>query len=82
MDAFEDPTHPGNGPKYHTGRVCITPDCDKPAGTMWGPPWCFEHNVERIRRITRQMETMLRDWPKPKATEGTECTDAKTHATA
>jgi hypothetical protein len=30
--------------------------CDRPAGTLWSPYWCFEHNVERIRRISRQLD--------------------------
>ncbi len=50
LDAFEDPNHPGNSNKHHTGKPCIEHGCSKPAGTDWGPYWCFEHNVERIRR--------------------------------
>jgi hypothetical protein len=57
--AFEDPNHEGNSPKYHTGKPCIEPGCDKPAGTWWSPYWCFEHNVERIKRVTRQFDEIL-----------------------
>ena len=56
MLAFEDPNNPGNSPEYHAGKPCIEEGCDEPAGTWWSPHWCFKHNVERIRRITRQME--------------------------
>ena len=56
MIAFEDPSHPGNGPAYHSGEPSHVKGCDRPAGTFWLPYWCFEHNVERIRRITRQLD--------------------------
>ena len=61
--AYEDPNHPGNSSKHHTGKSCIVKDCTEPAGTMWGPWWCFEHNVERINRITKNLEEMERNWP-------------------
>jgi hypothetical protein len=54
--AFEDPGHPGNGPQYHTGKPCIEPGCNRPAGTWWSPIWCFEHNVQRIKGIDGQFE--------------------------
>lgn len=54
MEAYEDPSHKGNQPTYHTGKPCIEDGCDRPAGTAWSPHWCFEHNVERIKRITQQ----------------------------
>jgi hypothetical protein len=56
MEAFEDPRNPGNGVEHLTGEVCIERGCDKPAGTAWSPWWCFEHNVERMRRITTRLE--------------------------
>lgn len=52
MEAYQDETHPGNGPKYHTGKPCLTPGCKNPAGTMWGKYWCFECNVTRMDRIS------------------------------
>lgn len=58
MDAYEDPAHVGNSAKYHAGKPCIEPGCDLPAGTMWGPHWCFACNVKRIRRITKKLETL------------------------
>lgn len=57
MFAFEDKNHPGNSPKYHTGKDCITKGCTNPAGTMWSKLWCFEHNVERMNRIGKTLES-------------------------
>lgn len=59
--SFEDPSHPGNGIKHHTGRPCIEPDCYRPAGTWWSPHWCFECNVERIKRITVQLDKVIEE---------------------
>lgn len=56
MKAFEDPNHEGNSEKYHTGKICITEGCENPAGTAWSPFWCFECNVERMKRVSRQLE--------------------------
>jgi hypothetical protein len=56
MEAFEDPNHPKNGPKYHTGKACVTEGCKNPAGTFWSPYWCHQHNVERMKRITKSLE--------------------------
>ncbi|HBN6266147.1 TPA: hypothetical protein L3N15_004128 [Vibrio parahaemolyticus] len=58
LEAFEDPNHEGNSKKYHSGNPCITPDCDRPAGTLWSHLWCFECNVQRMRKITRNLEKM------------------------
>ena len=59
LRSFEDPNHPGNSSTHHTGKLCIEPGCGKPAGTAWGPYWCFEHNVERILRIDGQLDSIL-----------------------
>jgi hypothetical protein len=59
LQAFEDPFHEGNSPKHHTGKPCIEKGCEQPAGTWWSPHWCFEHNVERIKRITKQFDELL-----------------------
>ena len=48
---FENPTDEFNGPSYHTGKPCIEPECNNPAGTWWSRLWCFECNVKRMRRI-------------------------------
>ena len=46
---------PRNGSAYQVGHTCIEMGCEQPAGTAWSPYWCFEHNVERIERITQQL---------------------------
>ena len=46
---------PGNGPAYQVGNSCIENGCERPAGTAWSPYWCFEHNVERMERVVRQL---------------------------
>lgn len=53
IEAYRDPNDSGNGPKWHTGKKCITPGCQEPAGTRWSPFWCFACNVKRIERIDR-----------------------------
>ncbi len=50
-----DPDHEGNSAKHHTGKNCIEKGCVRPAGTLWSPLWCFNHNVERMRRIDRAL---------------------------
>ena len=55
MNAYENPNHEGNSSKYHTGKTCIKPGCNNPAGTTWSPYWCFECNVKRIKRIDGQL---------------------------
>lgn len=59
--AFEDPNHQGNSLQYHTGKSCVVVGCDSPAGTAWSPLWCFEHNVQRMRRITTSLEQICKD---------------------
>ena len=39
-----------------SGRACI--ECGAPAGTPWGPYFCPPCDVERLDRITRQMEAL------------------------
>lgn len=38
-----------------SGEGCIEPGCDRPAGTLWGPLWCPEHDQERLDRVSGQM---------------------------
>jgi len=59
MSGFDDPKDEGNSDKYHTGQLCIE-GCGRPAGTAWSPHWCFECNVKRINRISKQLEVMSR----------------------
>lgn len=56
LERYEDPNDPGNSAAHHTGEPCVE-GCGRPAGTRWSPLWCFECNVERMRRI----DTSLRD---------------------
>jgi hypothetical protein len=54
------------GPQGHicqepSGRACIEKGCDQPAGTHWGPYWCPEHDVERLDRISANLDSMLDD---------------------
>ena len=57
-------THPEcKRPHDHTcqvpsGRTCIEPGCERPAGTHWGPFWCPEHDAIRLEKITRQLEEL------------------------
>jgi hypothetical protein len=56
---FEDAKDPRNGPAYHTGEECVEKDCERPAGTAWSPFWCFECNVERMHRISGQLNNFI-----------------------
>lgn len=55
-------THPGctrpDGHVCHrpSGKRCIEPDCDRPAGTLWGPHWCPECDAVRLDRISRRFD--------------------------
>ena len=61
MAGYDDPKDPGNSKRYHTGKRCIEPGCNNPAGTAWSPYWCFQHNVERINRISQQLDAMVKE---------------------
>jgi hypothetical protein len=56
--------HPNcQGPGGHvcqvpSNRLCYEPECVEPAGTLWGPHWCPEHDQDRIERIGRQMQDL------------------------
>lgn len=52
MMNYENPDHDGNSSKWRTGKQCVEKGCKKPAGTWWSPHWCFEHNVERMKRVS------------------------------
>lgn len=56
MLAYQDPSHDGNSAKHHTGKPCVVKGCKAPAGTWWGPHWCHKHNVERMDRISANLE--------------------------
>lgn len=57
---FEDPANEGNSEKYLSGLMCIESGCDEKAGTAWSPYWCFNCNVKRIKRISRQLDDFIR----------------------
>ena len=58
--SYNDKNDPGNGPKYHTGKLCVE-GCGRPAGTYWSPFWCVECNIERIDRINNRFSEMLKE---------------------
>lgn len=58
LEAYKDPNHPGNGPKYKTGELCIS-GCGREAGTYWSSLWCFECNVARMDKISRQLNELV-----------------------
>jgi len=57
--AYDDKEDQGNSPKHWTGKPCIEVGCVRPAGTAWSPYWCFEHNVQRIQRVTAQLKGLI-----------------------
>lgn len=57
---YENPDHDGNSPKWHTGKPCVEKGCGKPAGTWWSPLWCFDHNTERMRRVSAGLEDAIK----------------------
>lgn len=44
-----------------SGRRCYEQPCDEPAGTLWGPYWCPDHDRERLNRIGAQIESLRSD---------------------
>jgi hypothetical protein len=59
-------SHPQcHGPDGHicqqpSGQQCIEPDCRNPAGTIWGPLWCPDCDVERLDEIGAQFAALGR----------------------
>lgn len=70
MENYENPDHPLNGPTHWSGLPCIEKGCEEPAGTAWGPYWCFKHNVERLRRIDAGLRAMSESFKRPAAGGG------------
>lgn len=58
MSYFGNTSHPKCAPdtghqcQKPSGRTCCEADCDEPAGTLWGPMWCPDHDAERIDRVS------------------------------
>ena len=44
-----------------SGRECVENDCREPAGTLWGPLWCPEHDRERLDRIGASLDKIAAD---------------------
>ena len=57
--AYQDKAHPMNSADYHTGKSCVERGCTNASGTGWSPIWCFDHNVERMDRISAAFDTEL-----------------------
>lgn len=51
-------TEAGHVCQKPSGRSCYEQGCDRPAGTLWGPYWCPEHDQERLERISASLEGM------------------------
>jgi len=45
-----------------TGKTCWTDGCEEPAGTLWGPYWCPDHDAERLDRISAGMRSILEEF--------------------
>ena len=43
-----------------SGRPCFEEGCLQPAGTLWGPYWCPDHDRERLERISRSLDEIER----------------------
>lgn len=56
MLAYQDANHAGNSAAHHSGKPCSVKGCKEPAGTAWSAHWCFQHNVERMDRISASLE--------------------------
>jgi len=56
--ACYDPNHEGNSSIHWTGKECVENGCHSPAGTAWSPYWCFEHNMQRMKRIDASFEAI------------------------
>ena len=50
MKPAEDPDHPNNSDRYHTGYPCVE-GCGRPAGTAWSSLWCQPCNAERLSSV-------------------------------
>lgn len=59
-------SHPNcHGPEGHvcaqpSGRTCREQECQKPAGTLWGPLWCPGCDEERLDRISASLNALTK----------------------
>lgn len=58
MKPAEDPGHPNNSARYHTGYPCAE-GCGRPAGTAWSPFWCQPCNAERLSGVSKSFEGLM-----------------------
>jgi len=66
----DEPTMSGSHPNCVNEHVCQRPSgrhcdvrgCDQPAGTLWGPYWCPEHDKERLDRISASFAEIERSF--------------------
>jgi hypothetical protein len=42
-----------------SGYVCDTDGCGAEAGTWWTPYWCPDCDVDRLSRISAELDAML-----------------------
>ena len=42
-----------------SGRVCIESGCHEPAGALWGPYWCPEHDRIRLDRVSKGFDEIV-----------------------
>jgi hypothetical protein len=57
---YQDENDEGNSEQHQNDGVCVV--CGKsPRGTVWSPYFCFECNVERMDRITKNLEDMAKE---------------------
>lgn len=67
----EGRAHPNcHGPDGHicqkpSGARCVEAGCNEPAGTLWGPLWCPEHDMERLDRVTAGLESAMAQFTEP-----------------
>lgn len=58
-----DCDHPdGHTCQAPSGRECVIPVCTEPAGTLWGPLYCPEHDAERLDHIAASLEEIRRSF--------------------
>ena len=61
---YNDREAEGNSDKYKTGNKCLMTGCNNPAGTAWSPFFCVDCNIDRMDKITLQMEDIQRHMSK------------------
>ena len=60
LERYDDPNDPLNSAKYHTGKACVERGCKRPAGTAWSENWCQQCNAQRMHRISKIFEMMIK----------------------